>query len=337
MESRKIMALGKSSLVISLPKKWLEMNSLEKGDKVSVSFQNDRSLTISSVLDTLESQSEVTLSVGENESGNSIIRNVIASYLNGYSMIKLVTRDFFSPEQNSAIGEVVKSLYMRIIKSSANEVHLQTLMDESMASVYSGIERMYIITSSMCQDTLQAMREWDSDLARSVVSLEEDVDQFMYFLLRLLRSSAFSPALANRLDLDMVDTLDCQTIVHRIEHVADHVTNIASSLIQLFEEKLFMPADIFPVLLKSAEISFYLYDEAVQSFLSKDISKTNDIIDKQSEIIELEEEITPLPYHGEKSERRGLCHVGVIRDSVKRISEYAADIAELTIDSSLKA
>lgn len=336
MDSRKIMALGKSSLVISLPKEWLRMNNLERGNTVSLSIQQDRSLTVQPTLETVDRQREIILNFSAEESGDSIIRSVIGSYLNGYNTIKLKSKKIFTVEQHNAIRNVVRSLYMRIIKSSANQVDLQTLMDESMASVYSGIERMHIITSSMCQDVLKSMKEWDEDLAKSVVSLEEDVDQFMYFLLRLVRSSALSPSLANQLGLDMVDCLDCQTLVHRIEQVADHTTNIANSLIDLFEEKLFMPRDVYPVLVKSAEIAFDLYDRAVQSFLSKKVELTNDIIDEQKDIERLGDEITPLTFHGEREEKNVLCHICIIRDSIKRVSEYAADIAELTIDSSYK-
>lgn len=330
------MALGKSSLVITLPKEWLKLNNLERGDNVSVYVQSDCSLMVHPANTIVETRKEITLMINVDESGDSIIRSIIGCYLNGYSTIKVRSRNIFNVEQNLAIRSIVRSLYMRIIKSSADQADLQTLMDESMASVYSGIERMHIITASMCQDVLKSMKEWDEDLAKSVVSLEEDVDQFMYFLLRLIRSSALSPSLANQLGLDMVDCLDCQTLVHRIEHVADHTANIANSLIYLLQEKLFMPRDVFPVLVKSAEIAFDLYDRAVQSFLSKQVDKTNDIIDGQNEIKQLGDDITPLPFHGEREEKNVLCHICIIRDSIKRVSEYAADIAELTIDRSYK-
>lgn len=226
---------------------------------------------------------------------------------------------------------------MRIIESAANSVVFQTLLDESMASVRSGIERMHIITSSMGQDVLKAMKEWDEDLALSVVSLEEDVDQFMYFLLRLIRSAAIRPTLANQLELDMIDCLDSQTLVHRIEQVADHTTNIANSIISMFEERMFMPKDAYPVLIESAEVAYDAYTRAVDAYLSKNVEDANDIIDLQDKIEELGQSITPLPYSGESGAKEVLCHICVIRDSIKRISEYAADIAELTIDRTFKA
>ena len=46
MEQRKIMSLGKSSLVVSLPKEWMQINDLKKGDAVSFNIQRDRSLVV---------------------------------------------------------------------------------------------------------------------------------------------------------------------------------------------------------------------------------------------------------------------------------------------------
>ena len=337
MESRKIMALGKSSLVISLPKEWLKINNLERGNNVTVTIQKDRSLSVHPSKEVIERVNEVNLSIEADEPGEFIIRRVIGCYLNGYDTIRLKSKNIFNVQQRSSIRRIVRSLYMRIIESSANLVVFQTLLDESMASVQSGIERMHIITSSMGQDVLNAMKEWDEELARSVISLEEDVDQFMYFLLRLIRSAATRPMLAKQLELDMIDCLDSQTLIHRIEQVADHTTNIANGVLNLFEERMFMPKDTYPVLIESAEVAYDAYTRAVDAYLSKNVEDVNDIIDLQAKIEELEQSITPLPYSGESEAKDVLCHICVIRDSIKRISEFAADIAELTIDRTFKA
>ncbi len=337
MERRKITALGKYSLIVTLPKKWAKMNNLKQGDDVSLMVQPDLSLVISPEMGAVEKQKEIKLFLRAEEDENTIKRNIIGCYLNGYDIIRLESGKIFTAAQHSAIRSVVRTLYMRIIESTASSVVLQTLMDETMASVVLGIERMHIITSSMCQDTLNAMKNWDEDLAMSVVSLEDDVDQFMFFILRLIRCAAQAPSLANQLGLNVIDCLDYQTLVHRIERVADHTTNIAQSLIKLFEQRIFTPKEAFYVLIRAGEIAFDSYDKAVQSFLSNKLDDTKEVIERQREIERLEETIIPLPYSGESEEKDVLCHICVIRDSIKRISEHSADIAELTIDRSFKA
>lgn len=336
MDRRKIMSLGRSSLVISLPKDWLNMNNLKRGDFIFTTVEKDSSLKLQLSLNAKKKPKEISLSISVDETGESIIRKIIGCYLNGYSLIKLRSAKIFTIDQQRFIRSMTVSLYMRVIESSSSIVTLQTLMDESLASVKSGIERMHIITNSMCQDLLKAMKEWDVDLVKSVVSLEDDVNQFSYFLLRLVRSAAQNPSLANQLQLDMIDCLDYQTLIQLIEHTADYTTSIAEDLIYLFENRQFLPKEIFSVIIKTADIAFSSYDDAVQSFVNNELKSTNTIIDSQEEIESLGETITPILYYGEQDEKI-LCQICLIRDNIKRIGEYASDIAELTIDRAFKA
>ena len=336
MIKRKVMALGRSSLVISLPREWLKRTNIDRGDEVTVTMEDDLSLTVSPGRVHEDKENDIELSIRSDESEDSIIRKTIGCYMNGYHVIRLRSATIFSVEQQKAIRNVMSTLYMRIIEATSSSTVLQTLMDESLASVTSGIERMYIITSSMCQDLLKAMREWDEELAKSVISLEDDIDQFSYFLLRLLRSAAVDPSLAKRLDLNMLDCLDYQTLIKRIEHIADQITSIAENLINLYQTRLFFPREVFNVIIDSTDMAFHSYERSVQSFLEHDVEVTHGIIDMQEEIERMEETITPLPYYGDRHEKDILCHICIIRDSIKRVSEYAADIAELTIDSSYR-
>ena len=42
MEVRKLIQFGGNSYVISLPKKWIKLHSLEKGDPIYLDFDKDR-------------------------------------------------------------------------------------------------------------------------------------------------------------------------------------------------------------------------------------------------------------------------------------------------------
>jgi phosphate uptake regulator len=336
MEHRKIMALGKSSMVVSIPKPWLKMNALDRGDMVSMDIQSDGCLIIHPTMTPKEIKREIHLCVEADESDESIVRRIIGSYLDGYNTIKLSSAKIFTADQQRAIRQIVGTLYMMVMESEASSIVLQTLIDESKASVVSGIERIHIITYSMCRDILKATENWDTDLARSVVSLEDDVDQLTYFLIRLIRGAALNPSLGKQLGLDPLDCLDYQTLVHRIERIADHATNIANSVIALIESKIEIPENILSTLIEAAKIAFTSYDEAVNGFLTKDIDQTNEIIDRQKIIRELFKDITPLPRFGKPDDTASLSQVITLRESIKNISHHAADIAEITIDRAYK-
>ena len=334
METRKIMALGRSSLVVTLPKDWVRSNNLKRGDIVELDIQRDLSLVIHPTLKTRDTPRVIKVDIGAEEHVDSIFRTVIGCYLNGYTSIDLRSDRIFSVDQQTAIRNVVKSLYMRIISSNASSVVLQTLMNESMADILAGIERMHLISLSMCNDVVKAMKEWDHELARSVISLEEDVDQFMFFLLRLIRSAATDPSLATKLEIDMVDCLDLQTLVDLIERVADNVYRTADSVIQLEEYKDEIPAVVWETLLETTESSFKAYENAVDVFRSSSVEESGLIIDQQYQLSKLARSITPFP---DVRDRAPFFYpLFVIRDSALRIGDYAADIAELTIDKAFK-
>ncbi len=328
------MALGKSSLVVSLPKAWTKSNNLNRGDILALEVQRDLSLVIHPALKPRDTARFITVEVDADEHIDAIFRTVIGCYLNGYSDIELHSNRIFSVAQQTAIRNVVKSLYMRIISSNASSVVLQTLMNESMADIFSGIDRMHLITLSMCNDVVRAMKEWDHELARSVISLEEDVDQFMFFLLRLIRSAAIDPSLATKLGVDMLDCLDLQTLVDLIERVADNVYKTADSVIQLEGYKDVIPAALWGTLLQTTESSFKAYENAIDVFKSSSVEECGLIIDQQYELSKLARSITPFP--DVKVSEPFFYPLFVIRDSALRIGDYAADIAEVTIDKAFK-
>jgi phosphate uptake regulator len=334
MDTRKIMALGKSSLVVSLPKDWIDSNGLEKGDLLSLEVQSDLSLLLQPALRVKDEGKRIEVELDPSASSDSIFRIVIGCYLNGYNDIVLNSSNIFSVTQQQAIRDVVKSLYLRILSSNASSVTLQTLMNESMANLFDGIERMHLITLSMCHDVLKAMQNWDLELARSVVALEEDVDQFMFYLIRLIRSAAYDPALANRLDIDMLDCLDYQTLVDLIERVADNVHNTAFSIVQIEEYRDSVPSGLWDKLINIAEASFRAYETAIEVFRERSVELCDMIIDEQYKLSQLARSITP--FVGISASEPIFYPLFVIRDSVIRIGSYASDIAELTIDKAYK-
>jgi len=336
MERRKIMALGKSSRVVSLPKEWLRRNQLDQGDTVTYQIHRNGTLIIRSTPDGSDEPKRIELSVGENERPESITRRIIGAFLDGYSIIVLSSEKIFTVSQQTAIRDIVRRLYMMVINSEAKRTELETLIDESKASVSSCIERMHLITYSMLRDTIESLRNWDAGLVNSVISLEDDVDQLSYLVLRIIRSAAVRPSLANELGLDPLDCLDYQTLVNLIERVADSVMNIAGSMSLMIEERLSLPGEAQAILVNAAEIAFDSYSKAVECYLHMDVEPTNRVIDRQEDIRRLYMEITPLPRFSDAYDAPVLGNIVTIRESIMKISDLAADIAELTIDRAYK-
>jgi len=333
---RKIMSLGRSSLVISLPKHWVKLNELKKSDVVSLAIQRDRSLVVFPSAEKKKELEEITLYVDPNEKGASIVRRIIGCYLNGYSGIKVLSKEIISVAQRKAIRNIVRIIYMRIMESDAKSVHIQTLIDESKASPKLAIHRMNLIAHSMCRDALNSLKNRDVMLAKAVLSLDDDVDHFSFFLLRLLRNAARDPSLANQLGIEPLDCMDHQTLVYRVEHAADHSANIAKYVIMLDAGQQEIPDRLLTLMFAAGTEAVNLYDKAVNAFFSKDVANFVEILEQHKKIEKLDQEIATKAFMNKQKNALIICAICCIRDNIKRIAECAADIAEIAINRAYK-
>ncbi|MEM2101975.1 MAG: phosphate uptake regulator PhoU [Candidatus Bathyarchaeia archaeon] len=329
---RKIMSLGRSSLVISLPKHWVKMNELKQGDVVSLAVQRDRSLVVTPSAEGKEELKEIVLHIDADERDTLIVRKIVGCYLNGYSGIKIVSKNIFSVTQSKAIRNIVRMLYMRIMESDAKSMYIQTLIDESKASLELAIQRMHLISSSMCRDALNSLKNRDIMLAKAVFSLDDDVDHFCFFLLRLIRDAAQDSFLASELSMNPLDAMDHQTLVYRVEHTADHSANIARHVIMLAGENQRIPDNLLNLLYTAGTEAVNLYSKAFSAFLSKDITVSDEILEQQKNIEKMDREIASKAFMSKQKNPQMICAICSLRDSIKRIAECAADIAELAIN-----
>src|SRR3990172_13357209 len=241
---RRIISLGRSSMVISLPKNWLQLNELNKGDVVSFAIQRDRSLVVYPSAQKKTENKEITLHIGPHDDEALITRRIIGCYLNGYTGITLISENIFSIPQRKSIRNIAGMLYMRIMESDAKGIYIQALIDESKASLEQAIQRMHLISQSMCEDAFTALKNGDLELAKAVFSLDDDVDHFTFFIQRLLRDAAQNPVLADGLRGDPLDCMDHQTLVYRMEQAADYAADVARHMIMLHGTQEEIPDDV---------------------------------------------------------------------------------------------
>lgn len=333
MEVRKVMLLGRSSFVVSLPKEWIKFHKLKRGDVVSIDVRRDGSLIIYPKLVEESEDSHVKIDVNHEDPIDLITRKIIACYLNGCGSIEIKSSSIFTPTQRKAIRNVAGRLYLRIMEASSNHVYLQSLLDESKVSVNMTIRRMHLIAYSMCKDAIKALKNMDLKLAKTVYSMDDDVDLFTFLILRILRSAIINPSLTDLLDISPIDCMDYQVLVRRIEHVADSASSIAKTIILLSDVKEKIPEETMNLLVKMGDLAIKAYENAVESFFAKDIEKANLIINLEKEIGEFSMKI--LESISEIENAYVVCAVCSIRDHINRIGSYAADIAEATMNNSL--
>jgi len=195
---------------------------------------------------------------------------------------------------------------------------------------------MHLIAQSMCEDAFSSLKNRDVALAKSVFSLDDDVDHFSFFILRLLRNAAQDATLANELRIDPLDCMDHQTLVYRIEHTADYATDIARHIIMLDGTQQKIPDDVLELLVTAGTEAVDLYVKAVNAFFSKDVPFSVEIMKNQKRIEKLDQEIASKAFTGKQKNAKLVCAICSIRDNIKRIADCAANIAEIAVNRAFK-
>jgi phosphate uptake regulator len=333
---RKIMSLGKSSVVVSLPKEWMQLNDLKKGDTVSFNIQRDRSLVIYPSAIRKAEPREITLNIGQNEEELLITQKILGAFLNGYSGITLTSEKIFSVPQSKAVRSMAGRLYMRVMEADSKHVYIQSLTDESKASLEQAIQRMHLISRSMCEGAINALTNNDIALAKSVYSLDDDVDHFAFFIQRILRNSAQDPVLANELHIDPLDCMDHQTLVYRMEFASDYAADITRHLIMIDGTDQKIPDDVLKLMITAGTEVTDLYEKSVTAFFSKDVPFAVEIMKRRQRIEKLDIEIASKAFTGPPKSAELVCAICSMRDNIKRIAHCALSIAEISVNRAFK-
>jgi len=331
-ETRRIQLTGKSTYIVSLPKKWVTSMNLKAGSQLVLSKQSDASLLITPKEFAKPSKlGEATILVSQKDESNTIMRKIVALYLVGYNLIKIKTKDErITSLQRSSIKDLTRKKLVgtEIISDSSNEMRLQVLLSYPELSVESALRRMCFIAASMHEDAMQALKNLDKKLALDVIALDDEVDRFSLYIIRQLKAAVQSERILK--DIGLSNPRDClgyRVIAKSVERIADHATKIAENVL-LLEEKI--DDTVFEKISQMNSFARSVFDDSIKSLYKKDYLLADDVVTKAKTIVSIENEA--IKVIAKKLEAIELSSVRMIMESIRRTAEYASDIAEIVLN-----
>jgi phosphate uptake regulator len=329
-ETRKLQKIGRT-LYVSIPKSWSKQMKLKHGDKVNMLLQPDNSMCISSI-DFQESPREITLKIKSQSSKHSIKREIVAAYVDGFDIIKVISEENISDEKHDAIREIINSLFgLELIEISKNSMTIQCLLKRSL-EIDKTIHRIHNVISSMFEETIVMLRKQNSYPISGLSRRIEDIRRLHLVSNRLLRSFLLFPDPKNRMEISLIDCVDYLQILHLIPEIASNVHRISQSVSSLNSQKL--PKQVSEPLYQISKTIKRSLDSSIEALLTKDIALANQILDlKQTSEINLEE-LWKLCSNTSNStlSNRNLSYFYLLIDCLKRINHHTAEISEIAID-----
>ncbi len=333
-EVRKLQLVGGSTYVLSLPKKWVDELNLKTGDPVSIVKNVNRSL---SILPTQNSRTaKIAKSktvIAQKDTIESIHRKIIAMYLAGYQLIEIYTKGGrIQLEHKQAIRDLVRKnmIGTEIVESTPESLTIQVLTSLPELSISDALRRMFLLTTTMHRQAIDALKEMDTELGEEITHLDDEVDRFSLYILRNLTLAVENEKILR--DIGLKKPSDCisyRIVVKSIERVADHAVSIAGRV-------KFLKSTLEPALLQKisrlSEESLKVFEDAIQALNKRDYGLADSVASNACRISEKEKEFTDSL---EESKKYSSVIKFVLED-IRRTAEYSSDIAEAVINETVQ-
>jgi phosphate uptake regulator len=335
-ETRKLQYTGGSSYIVSLPKKWIQDLGLKQGDHVVILRQGNSVLQIAPASKRIaREQKEATIEVAKDNHPYFIARKLIALYFLGFNVINIAPReDRLLVEQREVIKNIVRRVLMgtEIIADSATGITLQVLINLLDLSVDAAFKRMLLIAKSMYRDAMTALKENNAELAEEVVKSDDEVDRFSFYIVRQLKIAIKNEHLLKEIGLEEPrNCLGYRLIAKSVERVADHAVIIAKDIIEMRQP---LNKDTVEKLVSMSNFALEVLDDACLSMFKRDYEAADRAIEKARKVDEMEKVI--LRQSARPKDVSELYRIKLISENIRRVAEYASDIAEIVLNMTVQ-
>jgi len=302
MEYRKIQLTGESTYILSLPKRWVKKNKLDKGDVLSIMERGDTLLL--KPREEREIEAEIDL---EKKSLELISRSLITKYIQGFDTVVIRSKRYIPPEIRKGLKDISGLLIgMEQFGETSNELVFRMLMREK-GDLVDTVLRMHRMSLSSLEELLRNItpENYNEHILKDIIQRDDEIDKFYFLIFRQLSSAG---------------GYECSMwiqIAKSIERISDHIENIANLVIQggkVREEDI----DIYKELID-------MYSSLKFALMNKSSKRAGEIIDKVKSFRVEEKRIM-------RSIKAKEPETLLIYESFRRIGEYISDIAEVVIN-----
>ena len=227
--TRRLQRIG-SSILVSLPKEWVDANKLDKSAQVEIEItQNNLSIrTQQSKRPSKEIEISYPLQKGE-----GIVPNITGAYLLGYDIIRIKGKSTISVTDRESIRASMRRLVgMEIVDEDATNISVQFLLDETSVNPQNILKRMSSIALGMFSDVVLSLESGDKTNLGTIGNRDAEINRQYFLLVRLIRSTIMDTRLAGIFNLENIDILDYRIAANTLEIAGDTVVELAQSLMK---------------------------------------------------------------------------------------------------------
>lgn len=290
---------------------------------------NKTMLISSSSVSKESSVSRATIDYVHSDSAENNLRILISYYLVGCDSIRLTAKEGFSAYDRKFIKDSVrqKLIGFELVEESRNELVFQCLLNYDDLPLDRVIKNTYGLVLSMLEDSMTALKDHNLEIAEDVIQRDDDVDRFYLLAVRQLKAAIEDIEISEKIGMRSPrDCLGYRIITKSIERVGDHAVKIARNVLKM-DNGVSADDPIF----KMAELSRKVFESSIYSMAEEDLQAINKIVVEAKKVSQF-----GISLESKDVENEDSTELSMVLESLRRVAEYSADIAEVSINMNVK-
>ena len=232
MNQRKIQKTGIATYTVSLPKVWVNRNSVKPGDAVMVQEEDDQSLRI--VLHERKSVArEAIMNLVEFSDAVEVTRKFTSYYLNGYTKVSFHAKGGISQEFRKIIIEQMRKVIgFEVMEETEQVIVVQDFFSADYLSIEGTVKRSFQLSKLMIQEARKIVNKEVHSLD-NILAWEEEVNKLYLLARRQINFALHDSLIMNQLKINVKDCQDFIILSGAIEKMADSFLRIAASSLSI--------------------------------------------------------------------------------------------------------
>jgi phosphate uptake regulator len=320
-DTRKVQITGKSTFIVTLPKKWVTSSRLTAGTQVGFSYQEDGSVLL---VPPDVGEEHLVRKIRADRNIEDLERDITALYVLGNCHIIEV----HGTEITAGTRDMIKNLCKRligfeIVESSGNRILIQNLLNTEDFTIEKAAKRMFSLVFLMFDDLARVLEENDTLLCRELASRSIEIDRTYFLVSRMYLGKMNVKNVSVKDDLNLTQAFYYRLATEDIDRISDHITKIVSH----FENGNITP-EFSSQMAELCQTLRDMFRDAFESFKLADSELANNIITRG---MELESVIGAFR---EGADMVAISRKELMLDSCCNIRDHISKIARLSIELS---
>jgi phosphate uptake regulator len=335
VEERRLHRLGSVSIGIALPRRWVARHGLASGGAVYVSTRPDGTILVRDGRD-LPASPTAQLHVPPGGTPEHLFRQLLRAYLSGAQRFEVVESDGLSPATRSAVVDFVRrTIRPEVVSDDGHQIVVADVSRGADLAVGPVLRRMAQVVLERIRN---AGRSWvDANASRGDDwrARDDEVDRHAWLIERILVLRPWPEAGPGGFPSALSETFAPLFLARSLERAADHAVLIAERGARLREANL--PEATYRALTAYHKQVVDHLELACRVAEARDPTDANLVVDAGEALHETAAALR------ERFWTRGLsatippsaiANLGLLTESLDRITAYAQDIAQLAVPPS---